>query len=79
MLRAFEATPAENRDRQRRRVERRYQAVEQCNEDISAKKSTLMQTLQRRDAVVEAAVNTVQVLRGWVGHQRVCCEMLCGL
>ena len=62
MLRAFEATPAENRDRQRRRVERRYQAVEQCNDDISAKKSTLMQTLQRRDAVVEAAVNSVQVL-----------------
>ena len=62
MLRAFEATPAENRDRQRRRVERRYQAVEQCNEDISAKKTTLLQTLQRRDAVVEAAVDTIQVL-----------------
>ena len=88
MLRAFEATPAENRDRQRRRVERRYQAVEQCNEDISAKKSTLMQTLQRRDAVVEAAVNTVQVLtplvlchHTWIYHPPLSpltvCRVLC--
>ncbi len=60
MLRAFESTPAENRDRQRRRVERRYDAVEQCNEDIKAKKATLLQTLQRRDTVTDGAIDAIQ-------------------
>ena len=60
MLRAFESTPAENRDRQRRRVERRYTAVEQCNEDILTKKATLLQTLQRRDSVMDGAIDAIQ-------------------
>jgi hypothetical protein len=62
MLRAFESTPAENRDRQRRRVERRYGAVEQCSEDIKAKKAALLQALQRRDAAVEGAAGAVQAM-----------------
>ena len=62
MLRAFESTPAENRDRQRRRVERRYGAVAQCSEDIQAKKAALLQALQRRDAAVESAAGAVQAM-----------------